>query len=150
MTTYFRDKLKEKGLKVTPQRVAIYDAIVKLKNHPTAENVIEYIKKNHPNISVGTVYKVLESLVENELLNKVKTERDIMRYDAVLSNHHHLYCAETDRIEDFEDEKLTSIINSYFKKNKIHNFKVKDIKLQITGKFKKKLQYKKKNKRITL
>ncbi|MFZ4058766.1 MAG: Fur family transcriptional regulator [Ferruginibacter sp.] len=136
MTTYFRDKLKEKGLKVTPQRVAIYDAIVKLKNHPTAENVIEYIKKNHPNISVGTVYKVLESLVENELLNKVKTERDIMRYDAVLSNHHHLYCAETDRIEDFEDEKLTSIINSYFKKNKIHNFKVKDIKLQITGKFK--------------
>lgn len=136
MTTYFRDKLKEKGLKVTPQRVAIYDAIVKLKNHPTAENVIEYIKKNHPNISIGTVYKVLESLVENELLNKVKTERDIMRYDAVLSNHHHLYCAETDRIEDFEDEKLTSIINSYFKKNKIHNFKVKDIKLQITGKFK--------------
>ncbi len=136
MTTYFRDKLKEKGLKVTPQRVAIYDAIVKLKNHPTAENVIEYIKKNHPNISVGTVYKVLESLVENELLNKVKTERDIMRYDAVLSNHHHLDCAETDRIEDFEDEKLTSIINSYFKKNKIHNFKVKDIKLQITGKFK--------------
>ena len=116
MTTYFRDKLKEKGLKVTPQRVAIYDAIVKLKNHPTAENVIEYIKKNHPNISIGTVYKALESLVENELLNKVKTERDIMRYDAVLSNHHHLYCAETDRIEDFEDEKLTSIINSYFKK----------------------------------
>ena len=136
MSTFLREKLQEKGLKVTPQRVAIYEAIVKLKNHPTAENVIEYIKKNHPNISVGTVYKVLESLVENELLNKVKTERDIMRYDAVLSNHHHLYCAETDRIEDFEDEKLTSIINSYFKKNKIHNFKVKDIKLQITGKFK--------------
>ena len=135
MTTYFRDKLKEKGLKVTPQRVAIYDAIVKLKNHPTAENVIEYIKKNHPNISVGTVYKVLESLVENELLNKVKTERDIMRYDAVLSNHHHLYCAETDRIEDYVDEKLNNLINEYFEANKIKNFKVQDIKLQITGKF---------------
>jgi len=135
MNNFFRGKLQEKGLKVTPQRVAIYEAIVNLNNHPTAENVIEYIKANHPNISVGTVYKVLDSLVENALLKKVKTEKDIMRYDAVLSNHHHLYCAETDRIEDYEDEKLNALINEYFKKNKIKNFKVQDIKLQITGKF---------------
>ena len=135
MSNFFREQLKEKGLKVTPQRVAIYEAIVKSKNHPTAENVIEYIKANHPNISVGTVYKVLDSLVENSLLKKVKTEKDIMRYDAVLSNHHHLYCSETDRIEDYDDEKLNKLINEYFKKNKIKNFKVQDIKLQITGQF---------------
>lgn len=135
MDNFFREQLKEKGLKVTPQRVAIYEAIVKSKNHPTAENVIEYIKANHPNISVGTVYKVLDSLVENSLLKKVKTEKDIMRYDAVLSNHHHLYCSETDRIEDYDDEKLNKLINEYFKKNKIKNFKVQDIKLQITGQF---------------
>ena len=119
MNNFFREKLQEKGLKVTPQRLAIYAAIVDLNNHPTAENVIEYIKKNHPNISVGTVYKVLDSLVENELLMKVKTDKDIMRYDAVLSKHHHLYCAETERIEDYEDEALNSLINAYFKKNKI-------------------------------
>jgi len=59
-----------------------------------------------------------------------------MRYDAVLSNHHHLYCAETDRIEDYEDDKLNQLINDYFKNNKITNFKIEDIKLQITGKFK--------------
>lgn len=135
MNIFLRERLQEKGLKVTPQRVAIYEAIVKLKNHPTAENVIEYIKANHPNISVGTVYKVLDSLVENELLKKVKTEKDIMRYDAVLSNHHHLYCAETDRIEDYEDENLNALINEYFKNNEIKNFRVQDIKLQITGKF---------------
>ncbi len=135
MTDFFRDQLKEKGLKVTPQRVAIYEAIVNLKNHPTAENVIEYIKANHPNISVGTVYKVLDSLVENSLLKKVKTEKDIMRYDAVLSNHHHLYCVETERIEDYEDENLNELINDYFKNKKIKNFNVQEIKLQITGKF---------------
>ena len=60
-----------------------------------------------------------------------------MRYDAVLSKHHHLYCAETERIEDYEDEKLNLLINEYFKKIKIKNFKVQDIKLQITGKFNK-------------
>lgn len=136
MNSFFREKLQQKGLKVTPQRVTIFEGIVKLNNHPTAENIIEYIKENHPNISVGTVYKVLDSLVENELLTRVKTEKGIMRYDAVLSNHHHLYCVETDRIEDYEDEKLSQLINEYFLKNKIKNFKVQDIKLQITGKFK--------------
>jgi Fur family peroxide stress response transcriptional regulator len=135
MTYFFREQLKEKGLKVTPQRVAIFDAIVSLKNHPTAENIIEYIKTNHPNISVGTVYKVLDSFVENTLLKKVKTEKDIMRYDAVLSNHHHLYCVETDRIEDYEDENLNELIDNYFKNKKIKNFNVQEIKLQITGKF---------------
>jgi len=127
--------LKEKGLKVTPQRLAIYEAVAMLKNHPTAEHVIDYIKKNHPNISVGTVYKVLDSLVENNLITKVKTEKDVMRYDAFLSKHHHLYCAETERIEDFEDEELNQLLQAYFKKKKIKNFKIQDIKLQITGTF---------------
>lgn len=129
-------KLSEKGLRVTPQRIAILGAIIKLDNHPTAENIIEYIKKNHPNISVGTVYKVLDSFVENSLLKKVKTESGIMRYDPLLANHHHLYCQETDRIEDFEDQKLDELINQYFDKKGIKNFKIQDIKLQITGTFK--------------
>lgn len=135
MDKAIRDKLQEKGLKVTPQRVAIFDAIVKLRNHPTADNIIDYIRSNHPNISVGTVYKVLDSLVENNLVKKVKTERDIMRYDAIMTNHHHLYCAETDRIEDFVDDKLNHLLTEYFRKNKIKNFNIQDIKLQITGNF---------------
>ena len=74
MNVGFREKLQEKGLKVTPQRVAIFEAILKLDNHPTADDIISFIKTNHPNISVGTVYKVLDTLVENNLLKKVKTE----------------------------------------------------------------------------
>jgi Fur family peroxide stress response transcriptional regulator len=130
------EQLKQKGLKVTPQRVAIYEAVIKLKNHPTAEKVIEYIKKNHPNISVGTVYKVLESLVENQLLKKVKNEKDVMRYDAITQHHHHLYCTDSERIEDFEDRELDRMIKEYFSKKKIKGFKVKEITLQITGEFK--------------
>ena len=130
------NKLSEKGLRVTPQRIAILGAIMQLNNHPTAEKVIEYIKENHPNISVGTVYKVLDSFVENNLLKKVKTESGTMRYDPIQSGHHHLYCVESDRIEDYEDEKLDELISDYFHKKGIKNFKIENIQLQITGKFK--------------
>ena len=61
--TEIRNKLIEKGLKVTPQRIAILEAIIKLNNHPTAENIIDYIRNNHPNIATATVYKVLDALV---------------------------------------------------------------------------------------
>lgn len=130
-----RNKLAEKGLKVTPQRMAILEAIIKLNNHPTADNIIEFIRKNHPNIATGTVYKVLETLVVCGLIRKVKTDKDFMRYDAVLENHHHLYCAESDRIEDYFDDELNSVIENHFRKKNIPNFKIDDIKLQIIGRF---------------
>ena len=129
------EKLREKGLKVTPQRIAIYNAVVSLKNHPTAENVVDTIRKDHPSISIATIYKVLNVLVEKGLLKKVKSEKDVMRYDAMLEHHHHLYCSNTDRIEDYEDEQLDELVKDYFKKKKIKNFKINDFKLQITGTF---------------
>ena len=133
--TVIRNKLIEKDLKVTPQRIAILEAIIKLNNHPTADNIIDYIRNNHPNIATATVYKVLDALVANELIIKVKTEKDVMRYDAVMERHHHLYCSESDRIEDFVDTELNDMIEKYFDRKKIKGFKIEDVKLQIIGKF---------------
>ena len=136
-TDFLREKLAQKELKVTPQRIAIYNAVVQLNNHPTAEKIFEHIRKDHPSISIATVYKVLESLVTCELLKKVKSDKGGMRYDAVLSHHHHLYSSITDQIEDYADEQLDRLIEEYFKKKKIKGFTIQEIKLQITGKFKK-------------
>lgn len=127
--------LKDCGLKVTPQRIAVLDAVINLKNHPTAEKVIDYIKSNHPNIATGTVYKTLETFVKCNIIKKVKTDDDIMRYDAIVDRHHHLYCADSERIEDFVDEALDKMIDEYLKNKKIPNFRIEDIKLQIVGKF---------------
>jgi Fur family peroxide stress response transcriptional regulator len=136
-TEDIRKELTSKGLRVTPQRVAILEAIIQLRNHPTADNIIDFIKEHHPNIATGTVYKILEALVENGFIKKVKTDRDVMRYDAITEPHHHLYSAETDRIEDYFDEELNTLISDYFKKKNIPEFEIKDIKLQIIGNFKK-------------
>jgi len=131
----FREQLHQRGLKVTPQRMAIFEAVFQLKNHPTAENIIDYIKINHPNISIGTVYKVLDSFVRHNLLKKVKNDKDLMRYDAILQQHHHLYCTETERIEDFVDPELDQLLKEYFDRRKIKGFIINDITLQITGEF---------------
>ncbi len=129
------EALRSKGLKVTPQRIAVFEAVLKRKNHPTAIEISEYIKKEHPHISVGTVYKVLDLLVEKGLLKKVKSEKEVMRYDAFTAPHHHLYDSESDRILDFEDPELDRILQDYFSRKKIEGFKIKDISLQIIGEF---------------
>ncbi len=128
-------KLKEKNLKVTPQRIAVIDAITNLHNHPSAENIIEYTHIKNPNISPATVYKILETFVACGLINRVTTERDIMRYDAIMESHHHLYCPDSDKIEDYKDEELNSLLHAYFEKKNIPNFQIKDLKLNIIGKY---------------
>lgn len=135
-TEEIRNKLIDKGLIVTPQRIAILDAVNVLRNHPTADNIIEFVRQNHPNIAPGTVYKVLDAFLSCGLIHRVRTEKDIMRYDPLVDSHHHLYSSDSDRIEDFHDEELNSLLKKYFEKKKIPNFKIEELKLQIIGKFK--------------
>lgn len=130
-TEHIRNMLIEKGLKVTPQRMAILEAVIGMKNHPTAEQILSSIHRKNPNISPATVYKVLDTLVENKLMKTVKTDRDIKRYDAMIEKHHHIYYADSDRIEDFVDEELNTLLEKYFAKKDFSDFRIEDIVLQI-------------------
>jgi Fur family peroxide stress response transcriptional regulator len=133
-----REKLIRHNLKITPQRLAVLEAVIKLNNHPTADQIIAYVHKNHPNIASGTIYKILDVFTERKIIRKVKTDRDIMRYDSLMEEHHHLYCTDSDRIEDYFDHELNQILDDYFAKKAIPDFEIEDIKLQIIGKFVKK------------
>ncbi len=135
-TIKLRDKLIEKGLKVTPQRIAILEAVHKLNSHPTAEKIFDFVRKDHPNISMATVYKVLDALVANGLLSKVKSEKDSMRYDAVTDKHHHLYSSDSEDIADYYNDEINKILSDYFKEHNITDFEIEDVRLQIIGKFK--------------
>jgi Fur family peroxide stress response transcriptional regulator len=132
-----RNKLSEKGLKITPQRIVVLQAIHTLNNHPTADMVIEHIKELHPNIAVGTVYKILETFVQKGLIAKVKTDKDSKHYDATMENHHHLYCTDSEKIEDYFDDELNNLLQEYFANKSIPGFEIEDVKLQIKGKFNK-------------
>jgi Fur family peroxide stress response transcriptional regulator len=134
-TMNIREQLPLYGLKITPQRVAVFDAISKLRNHPTAENIIDYIRINHPNIAIGTVYNTLETFVEKGLISKVKTDEGVMRYDAAAEKHHHLYSRDSDLIGDYYDEELNHMLEDYFRNKTIPGFSVNDVRVQIVGKF---------------
>jgi Fur family transcriptional regulator, peroxide stress response regulator len=64
-------KLLEFNLKATQQRIVIYEALLRIKNHPAAETIYEEIKLNNPSISLGTVYKTLDTFVSVGLAVKV-------------------------------------------------------------------------------
>jgi Fur family transcriptional regulator, peroxide stress response regulator len=130
-----KERLVEKGLKVTPQRIAILEAIYSLNNHPSAEMIMKYIRDRYPGIASGTIYKVLDVLIEHRLIDRVKTDKDIMRYDGILENHHHLYSSESEEIKDYMNNELDQLLKDYFEKNGIEEFEIEGIKLQINGRF---------------
>lgn len=125
--------ISEKRLKVTHQRIVVYQAVVNTDKHPTAEQVYDLIKENNPSITLATVYNTLETFVENRLINKVSTPQGTMRYDARTDNHNHIYISNTNEILDFEDEELKSIMMDYLSKKDFSNLNITDFKLQIKG-----------------
>jgi len=131
-----RNRISESGLKVTPQRIAVYQAIMAMNDHPTAEMIKNHIAEKNPSISLATVYKTLEVFVNKNLIRKIKTEEDVMRYDPILEEHHHLYDQKNETIADYYNDELNQIIRDYFRKNNIPNFEIEDIKLHIIGEFK--------------
>ena len=128
-----RKILTDNGLKITIQRVVVLDAIRKL-NHPHADDIIRLVQKEHPSISKGTVYNILDLLCGLGVVKKVKTEDDKMRYDAVIKPHHHIFNLVNDEISDYEDEDLDELLRDYFTKNKLKGLEINDIKLNITVK----------------
>ena len=126
-------RLTEAGLKATHQRLVILDVLQDSKDHPTAEQVYAAIKPGNPTISLATVYKTLETFVDNDLIHKVSTREGQMRYDPVLESHGHIFCAKTREIVDYYDKELDDLVTEFFKKKKVSNLKIKNITLQING-----------------
>ncbi|HYA40803.1 MAG TPA: Fur family transcriptional regulator [Syntrophobacteraceae bacterium] len=92
--------LRERGLQVTYQRLAIYQALYFTREHPSAEVIYQQVKKRFPMISLGTVYKTLERFYEVGLIQKVSPMTEVARYDAITDPHHHMVCVECQSIHD--------------------------------------------------
>jgi len=95
-------QLKEKGLKITPQRLAIIDALVEYsEDHPGATLIYEAASKKARRISLSTVYATLKEFSENGLIRQLEFDRMENRYDVDLSDHVNLICNRCGKIFDY-------------------------------------------------
>ena len=108
-TKTIQQRFKEQGLKSTPQRTAIYKALVETTRHPTAQDLFLQVSEVYPMISQNTVYYTLGVLQGAGLIREVNVGHDRARYDGNLSPHHHLICNYCQSIVDVMDERLNEL-----------------------------------------
>ncbi|QJX48398.1 transcriptional repressor [Hymenobacter taeanensis] len=129
-----RGRLGQAGLRATRQRVVILESLLTLPGHPTAEQVHRRVVTQEPTISLGTVYKALDAFVAAGLTRRVASaEGASRRYDADCSEHHHLFCTNTQEIMDYCDPQLDHLIRDFFAARGLQNFQPHSFSLHITG-----------------
>lgn len=80
--------------------------LASVDSHPTPEAVYSSVREDLPNISLATVYKILDVFHRERLVNKVSFQGQTARYDANLSDHHHLVCSQCGNIQDVVEAPL--------------------------------------------
>jgi len=101
---------KKHGLKITPQRTAIYQELLKAKDHPSADIIYKRLIKRVPNISFDTVNRTLLTFSRIGIANIVEGYGQPKRYDPYVDTHHHCRCIYCNTIIDFQNkayDKLT-------------------------------------------
>lgn len=97
-------KYREKGFKLTPQRLAILDFLEGNTDHPAAEDIYRHLRAVYPTVSFATVYNTLQALkVKGEII-EVTIDPQKKHYDPNTEPHHHIICVRCNKISDiFKD-----------------------------------------------
>jgi len=109
--------LKEKGLKVTKQRLRVLEAIAACpEEHLTAEEIFALVKVDCPGIGLATVYRTIQLLNELHLIDRVNFDDGYVRYEigsgverGQKHHHHHLICLKCGRVISFQDDLLEGL-----------------------------------------
>lgn len=117
MQERFKTLLKQNGLKVTTQRVAILQVLSNRPGeHLTAEEIYDCVKEMFPDIGLATVYRTIQVLSELKLIDKLNLNDGYTRYEigsesveSTSHHHHHLICLECGQVFTFQDDLLETL-----------------------------------------
>ena len=104
-----KEILKQKGLKITPQRLAIYGLLKNSKEHPSAEKIHKNLVTLFPTMSLATVYKTIDTFKEIGLVQELNIDKSNFRYDANTIPHPHIICLNCRKVEDLDTSILDNI-----------------------------------------
>lgn len=116
--------------KFSRQRELIYNRVKNYPVHPTADEVYTELKKEHPNLSMGTVYRNLNLLSETGMLIKIHIDNFPERFDARTDRHCHMLCERCGRVFDIECGVPGGIEERVFEK---HGHIITDVSLNFKG-----------------
>ncbi len=86
--------------RLTKQRKIILEELTKLSSHPTADELYQVVRQRIPNISLGTVYRNLDFLVDQGQIARIDASAGQKRFDALLEYHQHVRCLKCGCIGD--------------------------------------------------
>jgi Fur family transcriptional regulator, peroxide stress response regulator len=122
-------RCREAGLAVTPQRLAVYRALLESDDHPTPDMLHARVRRTMPSMSLATIYKALDTLEKLGVIREVHVFSDVSRFDANLDHHHHLVCVDCKRVIDYYDESLSTLTP-----RRISGFVPESVAVRILGK----------------
>lgn len=125
-----RRELDARGGHLTQQRAAVFDYLSQVEHHPTAEEVYLAVKQKLPRISLATVYKNLEKLVECGAATKLSYGDAAARYDIRTDHHYHTRCLGCGELRDFESEEGIKLLQQLAPET---GFTVEDYRLELLG-----------------
>jgi len=107
----FKTILRKKGFKITPQRIAVLEEIIKDKGHRDSEDIYLAIKSHKTHVSRATVYRVLDILVQNKFVRKLNLGDGRARYESKIDSihHDHLICEICGKIIEFMDSDIENL-----------------------------------------
>ena len=117
-------------MRYSKQKKEILKVVLDSYNHPDAKEIYRLVKKNIPNISLGTVYRNLNILVNEGLIRKIFIYNGNDRYDKMLTNHNHVICQKCGKLHDISFLLNESNINMFEKET---GFKITDCNFNING-----------------
>ena len=129
----FEEYLRKNQLKLTPQRVRIFEKAFETHEHFSAEKLYKWLRQEDgPKVSRATVYRTLDMLERGGFIESLDVGRGELVYEHVLGHKHHdhLVCTECGRIEEFQDERIERLQEENARKK---GFVLKDHVLRLMG-----------------
>ena len=112
--------LKKKGLKLTPQRSLIIDAIHRVEAHLTAEEIISHVQAKMPEVHKSTIYRTLELLEETGCVFKSELGDHFIYHHAEEGHHHHLICSKCGKVVECDEGIFAPVEKSLAEKYGFH------------------------------
>jgi Fur family peroxide stress response transcriptional regulator len=134
-----RGALEEAGWRYTRQRAAVFAYLRTACGHPTAEQVFAAVRRRLPNISLATVYKALDALVDARLANRIAGDHGPTRYDGRSEPHYHLRCQNSGEVIDlplpYDPTLLDKLDPQLVDMLRQQGFEITEHRLELVGRF---------------